>query len=82
MKGSTMRIEVTQNPDGLHGGPEVWVRVLSSEVLDWPRIEAKLGEDDHQALRGKSLLRYIPHHVTEGERMEHGFMVEDWWIFG
>lgn len=77
-----MHIEVTERSAGLHGGPEVWVKVLSAEVLDWPRVAAKLGEDDTQALRGKSLLRYIPHHVTEEERMEHGYLVEEWFVWG
>lgn len=81
-KGSTMRIEVTRNPDGLHGGPEVWVRVLSSEVQDWPRIEAKLNEEDAQAIAGLDLKRYLPHVPTQEERAEHGYLSEDWWIFG
>ena len=71
-----------ETTDGLHGGPEVWVKVLSTEVLDWPRIAAKLDEDDTRSLRGKSLLRYIPHHVTQEERMEHGYLVEEWYIWG
>ncbi len=81
-KDTSVRIEVTETVDGLHGGPEVWVKVLSAEVLDWPRVADKLDEEDHQALRGKSLLRYIPHYVTEEERMEHGCLVEEWFIWG
>jgi len=81
-KGGTVRIEVTKQPEGLCGGPEVWVRVLSTEVLDWPRIESKLGEEDIQAIKGKSLLRYLPHHVTEEERVDHAYSFEDWFIWG
>lgn len=76
-----MRIEVSEHEDGLNGGPEVWVRVLSTEVLDWPRVEAKLGEAEAQSIKGKRLVSFLPHHVSEEERVEHSYSFEDWWIF-
>lgn len=78
-----MRIEAVAQASGLNGGPEVWVHVYSDEVLDWPRVEAKLNAGQAAMLEslGRRTLRYFPHTTTADEREEHGYTFEDFWVW-
>lgn len=64
-------------------GPELWVQVLSSEVLDLPRIREAFTADQAETFAGYAQrpTDYYPHWVTAEEREEHGFKFEDWMIF-
>ena len=78
-----MRIEVKSKDAGLNGGPEVWVRVLSNDVHDWPSIEAKLSGPQRAMLNalGNRTLSYFPHRPTAEERAEHSYSFEDWFVW-
>lgn len=75
-----MRIEVSRKSTGLKGGPEVWVRVLSNEVVDWPAVAAKLDQGTRDLVAGATLT-YYPHLVTAEERDEHDYRFEDWFTW-
>lgn len=83
LNSGTAQIEVTAQPEGLHGGPEVWVRVLSNSVVDWPEVERSLTEAQKEVLKptARRPIDYYPHLVTAEETAEHGMSYEDWWIF-
>ena len=76
-------VEVFGQPEGLHGGPEVWVRVLSSTVVDWPEVEKSLTREQREILKPsrRNPINYYPHLVTSEEKAEHGYSLEDWWVF-
>lgn len=78
-----MKIEAVSKSSGLGGGREVWFRVYSNEVLDWPSVEAKLNDGQRAMLEnlGKRTLAYFPHSPTSEEREEHGYLVDDWWVW-
>lgn len=78
-----MKIEMTSKTAGLNGGPEVWVRVFSNEVLDWPRVEKLLSEEQASDLAalGPKKLSYFPHTTTAEERAEHGYSFEEFWVW-
>ena len=79
-----MFIEVFDQSEGLHGGPEVWVKVLSNTVIDWPDVERALTPEQSEILKPGlqcGPVGYHPHLVTVEEKAEHGYMLEDWWIF-
>lgn len=79
-----MRIEATSKTTGLSGGREVWVRVFSNEVLDWPSVKAKLDEGQMAMLENLGLrptLAYFPHNPTDDEREDHGYEFSDWWVW-
>ena len=82
-RNSGLSIEVSVQPEGLHGGPEVWIKVLSNSMVDWPSVEAKLTEGQKEILKPttRQPLDYYPHLVTAEEKAEHGFSYEDWWVF-
>ena len=79
----TTHIESFGQAEGLHGTPEVWVRVLSNSVVDWPDVERALNDAQREILKPspRQPLNYYPHLVTPEEKAEHGFSLEDWWIF-
>lgn len=84
MKGaSIVQIEATNKYKGLNGGREVWIRVYSDEVLDWPSVEAKLTQGQMDMLNhlGRRTLSYFPHSPTREEREEHGYAFEDHWVW-
>lgn len=81
-----MQIEaVSKSSDtSLSGKREVWFRVFSSEVLDWPSIQAKLSQEqaDMLATLGVSKqLAYFPHTVTAAEREDHGYDYDEFWVW-
>ena len=78
-----MKIEAVTKSCGINGGPEVWVRVLSSEVLDWPSVERRLNEGQLAMLEalGERTISYYPHSPIPEEREAHGFMCDDWWVW-
>lgn len=79
-----MRIEAEAKTSGLNGGAEVWFRVLSNEVHDWPSIEKKLSGPQRVMLNSlglKRTLSYFPHRPTAEERSEHSFSFEDWFVW-
>lgn len=78
-----MRIEVIDQPKGLRGEHEVWVKVLANSAVDWPQVAASLSEAQQEALRGAPARPsyYYPHLVTPEEREEHGYHTEDWFVF-
>lgn len=76
-----MRIEVIQQDKGINGEREVWLRVLSSELLDWPRVKAALAPD-HLSEIGVNAVPagYYPGRPDTAEQAE-GFLYEDFWTF-
>jgi hypothetical protein len=78
-----MQIEVFDQSEGLHGGPEVWVKVLSNTAVDWQDVERALTEAQREVLKPspRQPKNYHPHLVTVEEKAEHGYSLEDWWIF-
>jgi hypothetical protein len=81
-----VRIEaVSKSSDlSLNGGQEVWVRVLSNEMQDWPSVEKKLSEAQGAMLTDlgpQKSLAYYPHVPTAEERGEHGYSFEDHWVW-
>lgn len=69
---------------GLSGRREVWVHVLSNEALDWPRVQDMLGAGQAAMLDNLGAgrkLAYFPHSPTSDEREDHGYAVEDWWVW-
>lgn len=78
-----MNLEVNTTSEGLFGGPEVWIKVQSNEVIDWPTVEEHLAEDAQEAIKalGPRRLHYYPHRLTKDERAESGFMFEDYWVW-
>jgi len=78
-----MRIEVFNQSEGLHGEPEVWVKVLSNTVVDWPDVERALTSEQFEVVqpRYRKPIGYHPHLVTAEEKVEHGYSLEDWFIF-
>lgn len=75
-----VRIEVSRQPVGVYGGGEVWVRVLSKDVTDWPTVAAKLDAATLAELQGKSMA-YYPGYPKKDESDEHGWLVEDFWVW-
>lgn len=80
----SVEIEVFDKQEGLHGGPEVWVRVMCNEVADWPTILRKIGGQARleETLKMPRLKQHYPHFPSPDERLEHGFTMEEWWIVG
>lgn len=80
---SVVQIEATNKYKGLNGGREVWVRVYSDEVLDWPSVEAKLtqGQMDMLEHLGRRTVQYFPHSPVPEERQDHGYMCDDFWVW-
>jgi hypothetical protein len=76
-------IEVFDQNEGLHGDHEVWVKVLSNTVADWPEVKKRLTDAQEAVMKGTSSLpfKYYVHMVTPEEKAEHGYSFEDWWIF-
>lgn len=81
-----MRIEAASKSEtvSLSGKREVWVRVLSNEVYDWPSVQEKLDADQAAMLEGLGLgrkLSYFPHSPVTEEREDHGYNVDDFWVW-
>lgn len=78
-----VQIEVFEQESGLRGGREVWFKVLSNTVVDWPDVKAKLTSEQQALLDNldRPSMSYFPHLVSEEERADHGFALEDWWTF-
>ncbi|HKN44253.1 MAG TPA: hypothetical protein VJW23_10035 [Propionibacteriaceae bacterium] len=82
-RNSGPSIEVSVQPEGLHDGPEVWVKVLSHSMIDWPSVLERLTDAQKEVLQpgARRPIDYYPHLVTAEEKAEHGFSYEDWWVF-
>ena len=79
-----MKIEAVSKASGLNGGREVWVRVLSNEVHDWPSVAKKMGGPQAAMLDALGIgraLSYFPHNPTGEEREEHGYSFEEFWVW-
>lgn len=78
-----VNIEVTITDEGLHGGREIWFKVQSNEVVDWPRVEAKLDESEAQLLKdlGRRKLFWHPDERTPEEKAASPFTFEEFWIW-
>lgn len=82
-----MKIEVFEVCDGeassISGEREVWVKVLSNEVHDWPEVKAALTDEQAEAMCGAKVRphTYYPHLVSADEKAEHGYAMEDWFVF-
>jgi hypothetical protein len=81
-----MRIEAVSKSGGLSlsGKREVWVRVLSNEVHDWSRVQDKLNAEQAAMLDALGIgrkLAYYPHSPIPEEREEHGYNVDDHWVW-
>lgn len=76
--------EIAENdPLTMSGGAELWVRVLSNEQVDLPRVRAALAADQAAiwARYADKPTDWYPHFVTPEEKLVHGFRHEDWWTF-
>lgn len=74
-----MQIELTEQHSTT--GPEVWVRVLSNSVVDWPTVEAALGEEQRQLLQSlgeHADLEYLPGWPGSGD---HNYSFEEYWCW-
>ena len=63
---------------------EVWVKVLSNEVIDLGAARSAMSEDQRELMKLAASYEptsYYPHLVTKEEEADHGFRFEDWWIF-
>lgn len=82
-----MDISITEieegNPLSMSGGPELWVRVLTNEQVDIPRVKAALAADQAAiwANYADKPSDWYPHYVTPEEKLVHGYSYEDWWTF-
>ena len=74
-----MRIEVTTTDEGLHGGREVWVRVLSNTIVDWPEVKRSLSPAQADEMAGVSAkpTGYYP----GGTAREFDYKYEDIFFF-
>ena len=77
-----VRVEVSEQPEGLRG-EEVWVRVLSNTVVDWPEVKQQLTAEQRELLAGASVkpVGYYPDSRTQAERSADGHKYEDYFIF-
>ncbi len=75
--------EKTEDEGSMSGGPELWVRVLTNEQVDLPRVKAGLKADqiDTWSRYAGKPSDFYPHFVTAEERAIHGYRYEDWFIF-
>lgn len=76
-----LRIELFEQAQGLLGGREMWIKVLSNQVMDLPTILEHLAPEDRARLNGMKMTQYHPHAPTDEEREEHSYLVEDWFIY-
>jgi hypothetical protein len=78
-----LKIDAISKDRGLHGGREVWFHVFSDEVLDWPRIEKNLSDEQRALLvgLGNRQLHYYPHNPLPEEIEEHGWHFEEFWVW-
>lgn len=78
-----MRIELHEANDAvaLGGTPELWMRVLSDQLLDLPTAVGQLDQEQREVFAGydPTPTRYVPC-GSEGDEGD-GFAHEDWWIF-
>jgi len=75
-----VEIEVFAQPEGLHGQPEVWVRIQTDELLDWPRYRAALNESQAKVVAGcvERPIGYHPALLEGGDANPHRY--EEWFI--
>jgi hypothetical protein len=62
----------------------VWVHVYANAMHDWPSVEAKLTGPQRVMLNGlgtQRKLAYFPHSPTPGEREDHGYLCDDFWVW-
>lgn len=78
-----MKIELSEATDAeaLGGTPELWMRVLSDELVDLPRALAALSDEDRATFSRyfRQPDAYYPALGLEGD--DHGYAHESWWIF-
>lgn len=76
-----MEIDVFEQAEGLSGRPEVWVKIQTDELLDWPRYRAKLDAAQAQLLDECPVLpsAYHPHFPQPDETPVYRY--EEWFVF-
>lgn len=76
-----MEISVFDQAEGLHGQPEVWVKIQTDNLLDWPRYRAALAPAQAKLLENCESLPcgYHPHFAQPNENPSHKF--EEWFVF-
>lgn len=76
-----MDITVFEQTEGLHGTPEVWVKVQTDKLLDWPRYKSALTPTQAKLLEPCSLLpdSYHPARAEADETPLYRY--EEWFIF-
>lgn len=82
-RGSELRIEVIEAEVPLGpGGPEVWLRVLSRDLVDLPTVLGRLSTDQRTMMADCEAepYRYFPGRPEEDELAE-GFANDDYWVF-
>lgn len=77
-----MNITVIQQEQGLND-PEVWVKIESNSLVDWPTAKSHLSESQRNTLASAELVpcAYYPDSRTAAERTESGFEFEDFFVF-
>lgn len=78
-----MNIEVIQQDSGINGNQEVWVKVQSNTLTDWPTAKRGLTSEQKLAMNGADLAPcgYYPDNRTPAERAESGYEFEDFYVF-
>lgn len=63
--------------------PELWVQVLSHDIVPLAAVKAELSEEQAKVFAGYAdkPSAFYPHHVTAEERAEHGYRFDDIWAF-
>ena len=75
-----MEIEVFSQSEGLHGEPEVWVRIQTNELLDWPRYKLALDEA-HAKVVADCVTQPIGYHPALLEGGDNNpYRYEEWFI--
>ena len=80
-----MRVELHEANDAvaLGGTPELWMRVLSDQLLDLPTVVKALDPDQGEVFAGyqPKPSRFIPGGPYDEDGPDHDFAFEDWWVF-
>lgn len=78
-----MQIELSTTDEGLLGKKEVWVRVLSNTVVDWPEVKRNLTAEQVAELgyMPTAPVAFWPDQRDPEEKAASGFLYEDYFIF-
>lgn len=79
-----MKIEVFEQEDGLGNEPEVWVKIQTDELLDWPRYKTHLDPAQARVVAGcqrnpQSRTEVFAYHPADAEPGS-GFRFEEWFV--